>query len=109
MTAKVENGVATFEVPFKNGLNTLEAEISKNGKKIIDFYKLNMNLVPDQPKKFGNFRELNMLLGSNRSFEDRDADLAWMRTRLQRRRMGICWWKGIPQCIQPWFTASFQS
>lgn len=81
MTAKVENGVATFEVPFKNGLNTLEAEISKNGKKIIDFYKLNMNLVPDQPKKFGNFRELNMLLGSNRSFEDRDADLAWMPER----------------------------
>lgn len=81
MVAEVKNGMAIFDVPFINGINTLEAKIVKDGKTVSDLYRLNMNLVPDKPKMYGNFRELNMMLGSNRFFEDRDADLAWMPER----------------------------
>lgn len=82
--SEVKNGVATFNVPFKNGINTLEAQIEKDGYNLKDNCQLDMNLVPDFPKQHGNFRELNMLLGTNRYFEDCDAGICWLPERMYK-------------------------
>ncbi len=79
--AAVNNGAAEFDIPFRNGKNVLEAVIEKDGHTVRDLLTVSMNLVPDKPKLYSGFRELNVMMGSNRFFEDRDADFTWMPER----------------------------
>lgn len=73
----IENGSATFNVPFKNGINKLEAIGTDGTVSTNDLLKVNIQLVPKDLKN-KTFTELNMLLGSNREFEDRKACIAWL-------------------------------
>lgn len=73
----VENGAASFNVALVNGRNYLEARGLKNGIEAHDALELDMNLVPSNPKD-GSFRELNMMMGTNRYFEDDTAAMVWI-------------------------------
>lgn len=68
-TRKVENYHAIFEVPFVDGDNALEARTA-GGK---DFYTCNFDLVEQH-----NPEELNVLLGSNRYFEEPITGVTWI-------------------------------
>lgn len=73
----VENGVAEFNVPFINGINELCAEGISNGEKVMDLCKIKMSLVSRYIKEDSSFKELNMLFGTFRHFEDKVASVAW--------------------------------
>lgn len=64
--------MATFDVPFTDGVNTLEA-ISSDGEK--DFSRIDFKLIPSD---MSEVTELNVMLGSNRYFEDRDGGILWI-------------------------------
>ena len=77
-TKSVENGAAEFIAPFIDGINLLEATGFYGDRQIKDFCKVKMTLVPEKITNKKSFKELNMLLGSERQFEDKDADLSWL-------------------------------
>lgn len=77
-TAMTENGAAQFHVPFSDGVNLLEAEGFSGEVLVKDFCKVSMKLIPEYLNGDFEFKELNMLMGSNRNFEDKDAALAWL-------------------------------
>jgi beta-galactosidase len=72
----VENGVARAKVLFVKGENTIEA-ISSNDKKLKDFLKIKFDLIPSQMTTT-QFADLNVMLGSNRYFEDRTSQTCWI-------------------------------
>lgn len=69
--AKVENGLAEWNVPFINGKNIIETWGYKNGKVYRDTLSVNFQL---QPYSFENketaFKQINILLGAKRYFVD---------------------------------------
>lgn len=65
---------AELELPFTNGRNSIELRI---GNTTYDFLELNFNLLPANIQQHG-VNELNVMLGSNRYFEDREAGIVWM-------------------------------
>ena len=72
----VENGVARVKISFIKGENTIEA-IATNDKKLKDFLKIKFDLIPSKINTT-NFSELNVMLGSNRYFEDRTSQTCWI-------------------------------
>jgi beta-galactosidase len=71
------NGVVEIEVPFINGSNILTAVAKKDGVEAVDFYKTNFQLIPKKLQE-ANFTSLNVMLGSNRYFEDKAAEVCWI-------------------------------
>ena len=69
----VRDFYATFDVPFADGINTLEAT-GDNGTK--DLLRVDFRLVRRNPGR--EFRELNVMLGSQRYFEDREHSQIWI-------------------------------
>lgn len=70
---------AVFVVPFINGLNTLEAVADKNGVVMKDMYEVDFRMVPCNFRNSGqDFMEMNIMLGSGRYFEDREAEMVWI-------------------------------
>lgn len=63
-----------LELPFTNGNNTIELRI---GNKVCDWAQTSFCLLPANTQQH-ELNELNVLLGSNRYFEDRDARLVWI-------------------------------
>ena len=72
----VQNGVTRAKVQFIKGENTIEA-IASNDKKLKDFLKIKFDLIPSKINS-NNFSELNVLLGTNRYFEDRTSQTCWI-------------------------------
>jgi beta-galactosidase len=72
----VENGVTRAKVPFVNGENTIETIASKDNK-LKDFLKIKFDLIPSKSNKT-NYLDLNVMLGSNRYFEDRTSQICWI-------------------------------
>jgi beta-galactosidase len=72
----VENGVTSAKVPFVNGENTIETIASKDNK-LKDFLKIKFDLIPSKSNKT-NYLDLNVMLGSNRYFEDRTSQICWI-------------------------------
>ena len=70
-------GVVEIEVPFINGSNILTALAKKDGVEAVDFYKTNFQLIPKKLQE-ANFTSLNVMLGSNRYFEDKAAEVCWI-------------------------------
>jgi len=68
----VQEGSACFEVPFRDGENVLEARGSDGAA---DLLRVDFRLVPED---LSRFRELNILLGTRRYFEDRDGAQIWI-------------------------------
>ncbi|WP_187261632.1 glycoside hydrolase family 2 TIM barrel-domain containing protein [Pontibacter beigongshangensis] len=72
-------GVCEWQVPFKNGLNRIEAVALADGKEYKDFMEVNFRLVPDQlTGKEVPFEELNVLLGAKRLFIDELSQQVWL-------------------------------
>jgi beta-galactosidase len=63
-----------LELPFVNGKNTIEVRI---GNRTYDLSETNFCLLPPDLRKNG-LDEINVMLGSNRYFEDRDAGIVWI-------------------------------
>lgn len=70
--------VATFDVPFIAGENHLIATAEMNGKKICDMSTTQFAAVPDKFADAPDFVSMNVMLGSKRYFEDRDAQMVWI-------------------------------
>ncbi|MBR4851811.1 MAG: DUF4982 domain-containing protein [Tidjanibacter sp.] len=68
-TKQVENYHAIFEVPFTNGENSLEAVTAE----VKDFYTCEFDLVEQH-----NPEEINVLLGTNRYFEEPRTGVTWI-------------------------------
>ena len=68
----VENGSAVFDVPFRDGENVLEARGSDGAT---DFLRIDFQLVPEDMSRF---REISVLLGTRRYFEDRAGGRVWI-------------------------------
>lgn len=70
--------VAAFDVPFTSGDNTILATAQIDGKTIYDMTTTKFCAVPDKFADFDNFVSMNVMLGSKRYFEDRDAQMVWV-------------------------------
>ena len=68
----VRDGYASFDVPFTDGDNVLEASGSDGAK---DFQRVDFRLVPED---MSQFREISVLMGTRRYFEDRDGGQIWI-------------------------------
>lgn len=73
-SVKIENYIGTISVPFTEGDNFIEARIEEDNKS--DIYQVSFNILSQQLDN--TFSELNVLLGSTRSFEDKESQLFWM-------------------------------
>lgn len=71
-TKPVSNGYATFDVPFVDGENVLEA-VGSDGAK--DLQRIDFRLIPEDMSKF---REISVLMGTRRYFEDRAGGQVWI-------------------------------
>ena len=71
-SAAVSDNCAVFDVPFRAGWNQLEAK-ADNG--CSDLLRVDFRLVPEN---MAEFEEINVMLGSSRHFEDREAGQAWI-------------------------------
>ncbi|MEG1332374.1 MAG: glycoside hydrolase family 2 TIM barrel-domain containing protein [Bacteroides sp.] len=69
----VEKIVET-KIPFINGRNVIDAVIEKNGISYRDQYVCNFNCINVKQ----GFKEMNVMLGTERYFEDRTAELCWI-------------------------------
>lgn len=69
-------GTAFFEVPFTDGENVIEAVASVRDQEVRDLYRVNFTLASSQPTS--SFTSLNVMMGSPRYFDDREAGLAWI-------------------------------
>jgi beta-galactosidase len=74
---KTENGVAIVPIPFKNGINIIYASAKNGIEEVFDFYKTNFQIIPNQIND-SSFESLNVMLGSNRYFEDKSASICWI-------------------------------
>lgn len=74
-----ENCTATFDVPFRNGRNRLEAIIRREGHEYRDLAQTEYLLVPERLRDgVTPFQTMNVLLGSVRSFDDPESETAWI-------------------------------
>jgi beta-galactosidase len=78
-TQPVKDKVAVFNVPFKNGVNTLKASSALAGINYEDFTDINFQL---QPQLFSDknipFKELNVSLGDTRFYTDDKLQEVWL-------------------------------
>ncbi len=70
--------VAVFEVPFTTGENKLMATGGLNGRTICDMTVTRFDAVPDKFAHATDFVSMNVMLGSKRYFEDREAQMVWV-------------------------------
>ncbi|MFR9649150.1 MAG: glycoside hydrolase family 2 TIM barrel-domain containing protein [Rikenellaceae bacterium] len=75
----VDHSIIFDDVEFVNGDNTILAISNKDGVKSSDHVVVNYMLVPSNfTDDKTTFREMNVMLGSRRYFEDRDNDVCWI-------------------------------
>lgn len=70
--SRVQDGCAHFYVPFTDGENVLEAHGSDGAG---DLQRVDFRLVPED---MSQFREISVMLGSRRYFEDRAGSQIWI-------------------------------
>jgi len=74
-----KDNVASFDVPFSDGENILTARAVKDGRECEDMLKVRFQTVPDKFAQYkGEFTEMNVMLGSQRYFDDREAAVCWI-------------------------------
>lgn len=72
-----KNGIVTVKVPFVNGTNILKAVAKSDAVEAVDFYKTYFQIIPKQIQSY-DFESLNVMLGSQRYFEDKPAGICWI-------------------------------
>ena len=77
-TREADRCVATFDVPFRDGPNRLEAIVRSGEKELRDAVTTRYRLIPDRLDGDTAFTELNVLLGTVRSFDDPESQTAWI-------------------------------
>lgn len=78
-TKAVNDKIARFDVPFKNGRNTLSASCVQNGTKYEDFTDIRFKMIPVALKdKKLPFTELNVSLGDARFYVDNKLQQVWL-------------------------------
>lgn len=72
--------VANVQIPFSDGTNLIEVTGESDGQMIKDYYECDFKMLPrtltsgqDIP-----FKEMNIMLGSKRYFEDKIANILWI-------------------------------
>jgi beta-galactosidase len=76
---RVDDNLIEIEIPFVNGHNIIEASIDIDGKVIRDVYQCVFRQIPGYLKDTDHpFSEINVTLGSNRYFEDKDAAMVFI-------------------------------
>ncbi len=79
---KADNAFATFCVPFHDGENRLEARAKVGDKPVSALYVTDYLLVPERLRNGStDFREMSVLLGSNRTFDDPTTRTTWITDR----------------------------
>ncbi len=71
-TKAVKDGSALFDVPFKGGENVLEARGSDGAA---DLLRIDFRMIPED---MSQFREISVLMGTHRYFEDRAGGQIWI-------------------------------
>ncbi len=71
-TKTVKDGSALFDVPFKGGENILEARGSDGAA---DLLRVDFRMVPED---MSQFREISVLMGTRRYFEDKSGGQIWI-------------------------------
>lgn len=74
----VENCAADFDVPFRDGTNRLDAVVRSGREELHDAVTVRYRLIPDRLDGGTPFTELNVLLGTVRSFDDPETQTAWI-------------------------------
>ncbi|RYF96512.1 MAG: beta-galactosidase, partial [Chitinophagaceae bacterium] len=64
----------TLDIPFRNGSNAIELRAND---KVYDLAVIEFGMLSSRIDK-SDFSEINVMLGSNRYFEDRQAKITWM-------------------------------
>ncbi|MEJ5962638.1 glycoside hydrolase family 2 TIM barrel-domain containing protein [Pedobacter immunditicola] len=78
-SAATAQGIASFEVPFVNGLNRLTVAAMADGIEINDQVDINFHMLSQNLKsKELPFNELNISLGDKRFFYDENAAQVWI-------------------------------
>jgi beta-galactosidase len=78
-TANTVDNAASFNVPFINGQNKLEATTTVNGQSFTDEAVINFKMVPANLKSNAlPFTELNVSLGDKRYFVDEKLQQVWL-------------------------------
>lgn len=81
-TKPAQEHIALFDVPFVNGENTLEASAVIDGKELKDMLVVDFRAVaPSLSDSRLPFGEINVMLGSDRYFEDREGSMVWLPER----------------------------
>lgn len=81
-TKPSQENIAIFDVPFTDGENTLEASATVDGKELRDICSIDFRAVaPSLRDARLPFREINVMLGSDRYFEDRQGAMVWLPER----------------------------
>ncbi|WP_304064413.1 glycoside hydrolase family 2 TIM barrel-domain containing protein [Pedobacter glucosidilyticus] len=76
---KTINGIATFKVPFKDGINTLLASVEHEKKMITDLLNIDFRLVNQNLRNpLIPFQQLNVSLGDKRIFHDNVNHEIWI-------------------------------
>ena len=75
---QVSDHKATWELPFKNGNNTVEVIGEKDGKIIRDFMNIRFDLKPAQLSNIETGFELGVNVGSNCYFTDDQSGFTWV-------------------------------
>ena len=71
----VEGNIASFDVPFVDGKNVLMAMAGSS----VDVIEISFQAIPDKFSDFvGSFTELNVMLGSQRYFDDKESGICWI-------------------------------
>lgn len=74
-----QSGVAVFDIPFTNGINSIKAVSVISGKVCEDIAEINFKLVPPFFKnKAEHYQELNISLGDKRFFVDEKSEQVWL-------------------------------
>ncbi len=75
----VESHIAQFDIPFVDGMNTVEASAEHDGRIIRDIYHVDFRQVPANLRSTNHpFTELNVMLGSKRYYEDKLSASIWL-------------------------------
>lgn len=79
----VKNGEATWQVPFVDGLNKVEAIITVDGKTYHDAQDVDFNLIPRDLKNSNDqLLNINVLLGAKRFYINENEHEVWMPAKL---------------------------
>ncbi len=78
-TVKTDFNIAKFNVPFKDGINQLEAITLVNSKEVVDFVEIKYIIIPQKLKSdLKPFTELNVSLGDPRFYMDKTLQQVWL-------------------------------